>query len=235
LTVPVSGPDRRPVEPPPPITLAHTGRAAAARPPARAGGGYSRFVGLMRIALPLVAGAIIALVIAWPELGEKRSSFKLGMSKITVNDSSGQTVVNPRFTGTDRSRRPYTVTADAATQDQKAPNQIDLAFPKADLTLEDGAWIAISAANGRYDRKGQMLTLSGGVDLFHDRGFELHTPSARVSLADGGATGEEPVRGQGPFGTIEGQGFRMVDKGRLLMLSGKSRLVLFSGANGGKP
>lgn len=207
--------------------------ALAARSPVRAGGGYSRFVGLMRITLPLVAGAIVALVIAWPELGEKRSGFKLGMSKISINDSGGQTIVNPRFTGTDRARRPYTVTADAATQDQKAPNEIDLAFPKADLTAGDGAWVAISAANGRYDRKAQSLTLSGGVDLFHDKGFELHTPSARVSLANGGATGEQPVRGQGPFGTIEGQGFRMVDKGRRLLLSGRSRLVLYPVAKTG--
>jgi len=184
----------------------------------------------MRIALPLVAGAIIAMVIAWPEFGEKRSGFKLGMSKITVNDSGGQTIVNPRFTGTDRARRPYTVTADAATQDQKASSQVRLAFPKADLTLADGAWVAVSAADGRYDRKAGTLTLSGGVDLFHDRGYELHTPSARVSLAEGAAEGAQPVRGQGPFGTLQAQGFRMVDKGRRLLLSGKSRLVLLPAA-----
>lgn len=184
----------------------------------------------MRIALPLVAGAIIAMVIAWPEFGEKRSGFKLGMSKITIDDSGGQTIVNPRFTGTNRARRPYTVTADAATQDQMASHQINLAFPKADLTLANGAWVAVSAANGRYDREAEALTLSGGVDLFHDKGYELHTPSARVSLAEGGATGEQPVRGQGPFGTLEAQGFRMVDKGRRLLLSGKSRLVLYPAA-----
>ncbi len=186
----------------------------------------------MRITLPLVAGAIIAMVIAWPELSEKRGGFKLGMSKINANDSGGQTIVSPRFTGTDRNRRPYTVTADAATQDQKAPNQINLAFPKADFTLKDGAWISVSAANGRYDRKTEALTLSGGVDLFHDEGYELHTRSARITLAEGVAVGEEPVRGQGPFGTLEAQGFRILENGTHLLLSGKSRLVLYPVARG---
>lgn len=205
---------------------------AAPQPTPRAGGSYSRFVGLMRVALPLVAGAIIALVIAWPELGEKRSSFTLGMSRITVNDSGGQTIVNPRFTGIDRAQRPYTVTADAATQSQETPNEINLAFPKADLTLGDGAWVAVTAANGLYDRKAEALTLSGGVDLFHDKGYELHTPSARIALGDGSAEGDEPVRGQGPLGTIEGRGFRMLERGRRLLLSGKSRLVLHPLAEG---
>ncbi len=208
------------------------GTVTRRRPLARAGGGYSRFVGLMRITLPLVAGAIVILVITWPELGEKRAGFKLGMSKITVNDSGGQTIVNPRFTGTDRAQRPYTVTADAATQDQKTPDQITLAFPKADLTLEDGVWIAISAANGLLDRKAETLTLSGGVDLFHDRGYELHTQSARISLAGGEAAGDAAVRGQGPFGTLEASGFRLRNRGRRLLLTGKSRLVLYPVAKG---
>jgi len=228
-------PASRPADLAPPAPAPTARGAAPARPHARAGGGYSRFVGLMRIALPLVAGAIIAMVIAWPELLEKRTSFKLGMSKITVNDSGGQTVVNPRFTGTDRARRPYTVTADAATQDQKMPNRINLAFPKADLTLQDGAWIAVSAAQGHYDRKEGALALSGGVDLFHDQGYELHTPSAQVSLGDSEASGDEPVRGQGPFGTLEARGFRILDKGRRLLLDGKSRLVLHPSQAGAKP
>lgn len=230
--MPRSGSASRPAETAPPAGAARPGALAAAPPPVRAGGGYSRFVGLMRITLPLVAGAIIAMVIAWPEMGDESGGFKLGMSNISASDSGGQTIVNPRFTGTDRDQQPYTVTADAATQDQKTPNQIKLAFPKADLTLGDGAWISVTAATGRYDRKAQALTLAGGVDLFHDQGYELHTPSARISLADGEAAGDEPVRGQGPFGTLEGQGFRMLDKGRRLVLSGKSRVVLYPVARG---
>jgi len=227
LTATLPGSASRPAATTAAAAASPAGGATPTRPLARAGGGYSRFVGLMRITLPLVAGAIVILVIIWPEQGEQRTGFQLGMSKITVNDSGGQTIVNPRFTGTDRDRRPYTVTADAATQDQKAPDQINLAFPKADLTLEDGVWIAISAANGILDRKTETLTLSGGVDLFHDRGYELHTRSARISLAEGEAAGDAAVRGQGPFGTLEASGFRLQDKGRRLLLIGKSRLVLY--------
>ena len=39
--------------------------------------------------------------------------------------------------------------------------------------------------------------------------------------------GDEPVRGQGPFGTLEAEGFRILDRGKRLVLSGKSRLVLY--------
>lgn len=209
------------------------GSAAAGAEPAgslraavRAGGRYSRFVSTMRVALPLVAGMIVALVVAWPEIEENRQGFELGISQLSVHDKGGQQIVNPRFTGTDRNRRPYSVTADSAAQAKEASGQIDLAFPKADLTARNGTWIAVSAASGRYDRQAETLLLKGGVDMFHDQGYELHTPSARVDLAQGRASGDQPVRGQGPFGTLQGTGFRVWDSGRRLLIAGKSRIVL---------
>lgn len=189
----------------------------------------------MRITLPLVAGAIIALVIAWPEVGERRKEFKVGVSAISVNEKGGQQVVKPRFTGTDRDSRPFTVTADSAVQSKDNPTEVELAFPKADVTLHDGAWLAVSAASGRFDRKGEILALKGGVELFHDKGYELHTRAARVDLGKGQASGDEPVRGQGPIGTLQGRGFRVLDKGRRLLITGKSRLVLYPAAGKGAP
>ena len=87
--------------------------------------------------------------------------------------------------------------------------------------------MALSAETGLYDRGGQMLKLKGAVNLFHDTGYELHTSAARIDLARGTASGEEPVSGHGPLGTLTSHGFKVLDRGTRLLFTGKSRLVLF--------
>ncbi|MBT5049211.1 MAG: hypothetical protein HOM58_11985 [Rhodospirillaceae bacterium] len=193
----------------------------------RAGGAYSRFVSSMRITLPLIAAAVALIVIAWPQFGEKPKRFSLGVSKVTVNDGGGQQIVNPRFTGTDSDDRPFTVTADAASQVKTSPMMIDLSFPRADITMGSGTWLAISADSGLFDRKAETLALKGSVNLFHDIGYELRTASAHVDLAGGMATGLDPVSGQGPFGSLNSAGFQIFDRGRRVIFTGKSKLVLY--------
>ena len=195
--------------------------------PSKGNDSYSRFVGTMRITLPLVALIIIVLVIVWPQLGKKPEKFRLDVSKVTTEDSSGQQMVNARFTGTDSNGRPFTVTADTAAQQKKIPDFLDMAFPKADMTMKSGAWVAMSAEKGVYDRKSEKLNLTDNVTVFHDSGYEFKTSTAIVDLATSSAVGSEPIAGQGPGGTLSGTGFRILDRGNVLLFTGKSRLLLF--------
>ena len=193
----------------------------------RAGGSYSRFANSMRIVLPLVAIAIVVLVVTWPQLTEKPKKFSLSLSTVTSSETGVQQIVNARFTGTDSENRPYSVTADTASQTKSAPDLIDLSFPKADITLQDGAWLALSADTGTFNRKMQVLNLQGSVSLFHDLGYQLQTSSANIFMHEGEASGDKPVTGQGPIGTIQSAGFRILERGKRVIFTGKSRLVLF--------
>jgi lipopolysaccharide export system protein LptC len=139
-------------------------------------------------------------------------------------------MLNARYDGVDAHRRPYTVTADMATQSKQDEDLIDLELPKADMTMEGGAWLALNARAGQYRRAGEALDLSGGVSLFHDRGFELRSESAHIDLDAGTAEGAQPVEGQGIFGTVDAEGFRVLDRGQTILFTGKSRLILQPGA-----
>ena len=193
----------------------------------RAGGRYSRFVGLMRIGLPVVACAIIVLVIAWPQIDDGPQKFKLGLSTTMATEGGEQQIVNPRFTGIDRKQQPYTVTADAASPKKNKPENVALSFPKADITTNGGAWLALSADTGLYNRNTERLDLSGSVNLFHDAGHEIKTSTAQIDLAKGTAVGEEPVVGHGPVGTLSSTGFQVMDSGARLLFTGKSKLILY--------
>jgi len=191
------------------------------------GSSYSRFVVLMRVALPVSAAAIVALVIAWPQLTQKPKGFRLGVSKITIHDTGGQQIINPRFSSTDSNQRPFNLTADTAFQQKDDPNLVDLAFPKADLTAKAGTWMAISAETGMFNRQSEVLDLKGAISLFHDSGYELKTTVAQIDMAAGTAKGDVPISGHGPGGTVNGAGFRILERGKTMIFTGKSKMILY--------
>lgn len=202
-------------------------------PPARLkriGASYSRFVGLMKFVLPAIAGTLVILVVVWPEIRDDRAKFHLEVARIDIEDADGRKLLNARFTGTDSRDNPYTVTADTLVQDPENEDIVNLSNPKADIVVESGSWIALTAPIGQYNKNDQVLELSGGVNLFHDMGYEFRTELAIVDFRYGSAFGDARVEGQGPFGRLSSEGFLMLDGGRSIVFTGKARLVMFPSA-----
>jgi len=198
--------------------------------PQRYHSSYSRFVQLMKYALPVVAGMVLLLVAVWPELKSQPEKFPIAISDLKVETAGGQRVINARFTGVDSENRPFSLTADAVVQDGPDSRGLKLTKPKADVTLAGDSWVAISAPTGTFWRSKEVLFLTGGVDLFHDEGYEFQTAEARVDFRNGMASGDQPVRGQGPFGTVHAQGFRIDESGDTIVFQGTSRLMIFVSA-----
>lgn len=196
--------------------------------------GYSRFVGLMRIALPAIAGVLVLLIVVVPMFSANDDEFRVG-------DSSGKgfavdalSMVNARYFGTDAKGQPFSVTAKSVRERTGADRRIELAWPQADITLNGGTWMSVEAEGGLYDRSTESLDLSGGVSLFQDQGYEMHTTAATVNLKDGAASSRQPVSGQGPFGELTANGFDLHDKGTVVMFAGPARVMLNLSGGGAK-
>ena len=215
-----------------------TGRSAARGPakprhqPPRLSGHnrYSLFVGVLKVLLPALAAGLILLVFAWPQLRPLSDRFRIGVTDLSLEQADNLTMLNARYQGRDDKNQLFHVTADMATQASGEDQLLNLELPKADILLDDGTWLALTASSGRYQRDANTLDLIGQVNVFHDKGFELRTESAHVDLDAGKATGSDPVAGQGPFGLLESEGFIVVDRGERIFFTGKSRIVLFSDA-----
>ncbi len=206
--------------------------AGRSQPPRLSGrNSYSIFVGLMKVLLPALAVGLIILVIAWPQIAPDERNFNVGIADISPEHAENLSMLNARFTGVDRDNQPFNVTADMATQSRSNDDLLELQTPEADITLKSGAWLALEARQGFYQRETEVLDLRGEVALFRDDGLELHTESARIDLKSNSASGDEPIRGQGPFGTINGQGFRVEDGGARVTVTGRSRMVIYPGAD----
>lgn len=203
--------------------------------PRRLTQGYSRFVSMMKFLLPTAAAVVILLVVLWPHLATDDLRFRLGFAAVKLGISDEPSMVNPRYVGADKENQPYSVTADLARKlsgglSVKGVETLELEMPKADLMMKDGTWIVLTAENGVFARARQTLDLKGAVNLYHDSGYEFRTDVAEIDLTTGSASGTAPIEGQGPFGHLQAEGFSLVDRGKTIYFTGKSKLTLYPGA-----
>jgi len=190
---------------------------------------YSRFVQMMKVLLPVVAALLIILILVWPYLRSEDLRFRLSFAALTANQNEDPSMVKPRFLGIDKENKAYSIAADLARNLAAGSSSVELEMPKADITLDDGTWLVLTAKSGIFRQAKKTLDLTGAVNLFHDSGYEFKSSKAAIDLQKGVASGSEAVRGHGPFGEMQGEGFRLFDKGKTIIFTGKSKLVFFPG------
>jgi lipopolysaccharide export system protein LptC len=196
----------------------------------RGGFGRSRFVAAMKLILPGLAMLLLVVVVAWPEFVDDDERFHIPEAVGPIGTSRPQ-VLNARVLGVDSKSQPFQITAETSALKNDGEREFYLLEqPKADIALEDGSWVALTAIDGRYEEDTKFLYLLGDVNVFHDAGHEFNTPKARFNLNDQSASGDDPVEGQGPLGTLQSEGFRILDGGDRVVFTGKAQMLVFRGA-----
>jgi lipopolysaccharide export system protein LptC len=177
----------------------------------------------------LPAGALLLLgsMALWPELTRIRDQERIAFQRMSTAGDS--TLTDARYHGFNQQGRPYTVTA--ATAQQVTPDRINLTNPKADTTQANGTWLMLQSKLGVYLQNTNQLDLSKDVTLYRDDGTTVTSASASIDLKLGAAAGAEPTHAEGPFGTLDAQGFTITDKGAAIQFTGPAHLVL----NGSTP
>ena len=163
-----------------------------------------------------------SLVALWPESGvDEHRGWPTG-SVESCRKRPDHTDL--RYNSVDDRDRPYTVTASAAQQ--VSPERINLVDPKGDINLEFGKLAdgpgssAASTASTAAARSGRRR---GAV---RDDGLTMLTDSATLDLKAGVAVSAEQVHAEGPFGSLDAQGFAVTDHGTMVKFTGPGRLVL---------
>lgn len=228
-------------EPPTPLLVPPTGRRRITReerdnqlisaPPSRKRSVSHRAIRkrAVRIAwakrvLPLAALALLTCVVLWPEFRRITEASRQTLRGMRGAEPRSGQMTDARYRGVDDRGRPYVVTATAGQQ--VSAQQIDLADPKADMTLEGGEWVMLQAARGVFIQHQNLLDLAGGVTIYRDDGTFLHTSAATIDLRSGFAASSQVVSVEGPFGTLDATGFAVMDKGTEAQFTGPARLIL---------
>jgi lipopolysaccharide export system protein LptC len=162
----------------------------------RAARRHSRYVRLLRVAVPaLVAAAVIALSLAtWLSPARLLARLPTGGSLGSVG-ISGSTITMqlPRLEGFTRDSRPYQLTAKTAAQDLLKPDNVELSEIRTKMETADKAVVEMTAATGLYHSKADQLILRESIVIKSTAGYEGHLTEAVVDMRSGHIVSDKPV------------------------------------------
>ncbi len=191
--------------------------------------GYTRFVGLMKIALPVAALFIVSTVIVYSTLQNANDRLAINIEEIKEVGEDLQ-MTQPKLTFTDKKERDYLVVADTAIQNPDNQDIWDLKDIDADLTPQGGGWIKLTSTSGILNSQQEVLDLMGVVDVTSHDGYEFHAVTAEVNFGEGSVVSRDPVKGNGPGGAISADSFQMVEGGNKITFKGDVQLRVLPGA-----
>ena len=209
------------------MTRPSIGRTNERRRLATTGARYSNFVGLMKVLLPTGAAVLTVLVVAWPLLSGRDEGMPISFANVESTGSETPLMSNARYIGTDERDRPFSITADTVTQATEDEDTVHFTAPKADMLLDSGAWVLLTADRGTLHRATNIMELDGAVNIFSDEGYEFRTERAEIDIDANTAWGDRPIEGQGPLGTLNANTFRMDNAAGRLLFEGSVRMIVY--------
>jgi lipopolysaccharide export system protein LptC len=156
---------------------------------------HSRYVRMLRIAVP--AAAVLALVggIGFPALlSPMRMLSKMPVDIGSVVVSGTKIMMQqPRIAGFTHDNRRYDLTAQAAGQDITKPDLVELQGIHATMEMQDDAVFDTTARSGLYNSKTELLTLSNDIVVTSTNGYEAVLSEAVLDIRAGKIVSEKPV------------------------------------------
>jgi lipopolysaccharide export system protein LptC len=187
---------------------------------------YSRFVSVMKKLLPIGAVVLMASVVAYSVI-PRHNDRMMAMTQ-SGNLSRDLTMTKSSFTGTDEKGNPFKITAAEVIQDPKSKNtRAELKQIDADMQFDGKNWVNATAAHGWIDSEASLLKLDGGISVFTDNGYELHTKSATAQIKANILEGFEGVKGHGPTGEFSADRFHFDRLKKQIKLSGHVHMILY--------
>jgi len=171
-----------------------------------------------------VAIILLLSIAMWPELQHGLQSGRVTWRRLAAIDPNAGQMVRPSYRGVDDAKRLYTISADTA--DRAGPERLNLVAPIGDITLQNGTWLEGRGKTGVFIQHANELDLANGVMLYRQDGTMMWSKTATMNFKLGAATSNDYTHAEGPFGTLDAEGFTMVDKGSVIQFRGPAKLVL---------
>jgi lipopolysaccharide export system protein LptC len=188
---------------------------------------HSRRVRFLRRAVPvaLVVGALA--IVAMTFFNPLRFAYKLPNDLGTLVVSGSKiTMESPRLAGFTRDARGYEIQAKAAAQDLKQPNMVELKEIRAKVDMQDKSSVEMTAVDGNYDTKAELLTLGQRIVLSSSTGYQGILTEAIVDIKKGTIVSEKPVEVKMLQGTLNANRLEVRETGALIRFDGGVNMML---------
>ena len=188
---------------------------------------HSRFVRLLRIGIPFaVVLGVVTTVLSVYVLDPLRALAKLpGSIGGLVVSGTAITMQQPRLAGYTQDRRPYVVTARAATQDITKPDTVQLQELRATIQFKDAGEFELTARSGLFQSKEDRLTLQDDVQI-NSANYQARLSEAVVNVRTNHVVSEKPVEVTMRQGTVNANRLEVTNSGEVIRFDGGVTMVL---------
>jgi lipopolysaccharide export system protein LptC len=184
-------------------------------------------VRFLRIAMPTVI--VLALgatwFVSWLDPLKVLAKLPFDPTKIVVSGTK-LTMEAPKISGYTRDQRWYELSASSASQDITKPDVIELSKVRAKVQSEDKSTMFLSAKDGTFDKKANVLTLNNDISLKSSTGYEIRLNEAIVDMASGGIVSNQPVEVLSQQGTIKSEQLEVLKSGEVVRFIGNVKMNL---------
>ncbi len=197
-------------------------RAMAARR-----GSHDRLVRLLRGGLPLIIGAMAAVLIFSPFAQRAEVSFLLSKDRVEVAQERLR-AATALYRGQDSLGRPFTLSAASAVQRTSAVPVVEMTDLAGTITLAEGP-ATITSPVGEYDMKRESVFVRGPVQVDAANGYKLETSAVTVDLKARRLNGDGGITGRTDLGAFSANRIAVDLDARVLRLDGNARLRINQG------
>lgn len=204
------------------------GQPTAARPKAVISGArrHSRRVRILRKAVPAILVLSLGGLVAanylnparWLRVPTEFGTLVISGSKITMEA--------PRLAGFTKDQREYEVTATSASQDTKNPTIVEMKEISGRIDMEDKSKVTLTAVEGVYDTKADLLKLSQEILIVSTAGYQGRLIEAEVEVKKGRIVSEKPVQLKMPQGTLDANRMEVTETGSVIRFDGGVVMML---------
>jgi lipopolysaccharide export system protein LptC len=189
------------------------GRDSSARV-LRAAVRHSGHVRILRIAVPAAVALALIGAVAIPAVKPIRALSKIPVDLGSLVVSGTKIMMQqPRIAGFTRDNRRYDLTAQAAGQDLTKPDMVELQGIHATMEMQQDAVFELTAQNGLYNSKTELLVLSNNIVVTSTNGNEALLSEAELDIRAGKIKSEKPVVVKTPTLNINANRMEVADGG----------------------
>lgn len=162
---------------------------------------HSTVVAWLKVALPLVALAILSLLFLVSRTIDPADA--IPFAEVDIEDRVREPrLTQPTWAGVTDDGAALTIAADEA-RPENGTSAANANGVIADLQTPDGGSAKLVAARGMLDQNGQALTVDGGVTITTSTGYRLDTEAMTARLDRTSLVSEGAVSGTAPVGKID--------------------------------
>jgi lipopolysaccharide export system protein LptC len=174
----------------------------------------------------LILGSVLIIGFSiWFYLDHRERYVDPSSAGVNTEDIEEKRLYNPKYVSRDKQDRPYTITADMATEDKDG--MVNLNHAKMVLEQGPNRFMVLKANNARFQNQQlKKAVLEEDVNLTLDNDMTVTTSKADVDFQEGSIDGPNEVSGQGTRGTMKAKHFKVQDNWNTLQLYDQPEVVI---------